>query len=54
MKNPKHPIGNNRELPACSAVLQPTAPPRTHSPLLEKDAEVKYLRTKIANKKLHK
>jgi hypothetical protein len=30
MKNLKYPIGNRiRDLPFCSAVLQPTAPPRT-------------------------
>jgi hypothetical protein len=29
IKKPNDPIGNgNRDLPACSAVLQPTAPPR--------------------------
>jgi hypothetical protein len=29
MKNPNDPIGNQtRDLPACSAVPQPTAPPR--------------------------
>jgi hypothetical protein len=32
MKNLKNRIGNqNRDLPACSAVTQPNAPPRTPS-----------------------
>ena len=45
MKNPSDTVGNQtRDLPACSALLQPTAPPRAPPPQKKEYMELKTMR----------